>query len=137
MPKTLFIYPAVLMITLTLFLYVKSYLDSVKAKKSDVIKFSYFKTYKGEAPDYLEVSRQTLKNQFELPILFYFLTSMILIFDNNTILDLIFSWLFVISRYMHCYIRLTSNYVPNRAKAFKFGICILIVWWIKFLVVTL
>ena len=105
MPKTLFIYPAVLMITLTLFLYVKSYLDFVKAKKSDAIKFSYFKTYKGEAPDYLEVSRQTLKNQFELPILFYFLTSMILIFDNNTILDLIFSWLFVISRYMHCYIR--------------------------------
>ena len=60
MHRTLFIYPAVLMITLTLFLYVKGYLDFVKAKKSDAIKFSYFKTYKGEAPDYLEVSRQTL-----------------------------------------------------------------------------
>ena len=73
MEKTLILYPAVAMMLLTLFLYVKNYLDNVKAKKSKMIEFSYFKTYEGKVPDYISVSRQTLKNQFELPLFFYFL----------------------------------------------------------------
>ena len=133
MEKTLILYPAILMMILTLFLYVKNYLDNVKAKKSNAIKFSYFKIYEGEVPDYVSVSRQTLKNQFELPIFFYFLTAIILVFDQVSQLDLIFGWIFVISRYVHCYIRLSSNYVPYRAKVFKLGMIILIVWWTIFL----
>ena len=133
MEKTLILYPAILMMILTLFLYVKNYLDNVKAKKSNAIKFSYFKIYEGEVPDYVSTSRQTLKNQFELPIFFYFLTAIILVFDQVSQLDLIFGWIFVISRYVHCYIRLSSNYVPYRAKVFKLGIIILIVWWTIFL----
>ena len=38
------LYPAASMMLLTLFLYVKNYLDNVKAKKSKMIEFSYFKT---------------------------------------------------------------------------------------------
>ena len=133
MEKTLILYPAILMMILTLFLYVKNYLDNVKAKKSNAIKFSYFKIYEGEVPDYVSISRQTLKNQFELPIFFYFLTAIILVFDQVSQLDLIFGWIFVISRYVHCYIRLSSNYVPYRAKVFKLGMIILIVWWTIFL----
>ena len=133
MEKTLILYPAILMMALTLFLYTKNYLDNVKAKKSNAVKFSYFKIYEGEVPDYVSISRQTLKNQFELPIFFYFLTAIILVFDQVSQLDLIFGWIFVISRYVHCYIRLSSNYVPYRAKVFKLGIIILIVWWTMFL----
>ena len=113
------LYPAIGMMILTLFVYVKSYLDFVKAKKSNAIKFSYFKTYQGEVPDYVDVSRQTLKNQFELPIFFYFLISIILVFDNVSQLDLMLAWLFSVSRYLHCYIRLSSNYVPFRGKVFQ------------------
>jgi len=56
MEKTLILFPATLMMVLALSLYVKNYLDNVKAKKSDAIKFSYFKTYKGEVPDYVKES---------------------------------------------------------------------------------
>ena len=133
MEKTLILYPAISMMILTLFLYGKNYLDNVKAKKANLIKFSYFKTYKGEVPDYMVVSRQTLKNQFELPIFFYFLISIILAFDEVSQLDLILAWIFVSSRYFHCYIRLKSNYVPYRAKVFQLGMIILIIWWIIFL----
>ena len=130
MKNTLIIYPSALMVTLTLFLYVKNYFDNVKATKNKGIKFSYFKTYQGEVPEYLAVSRQTLKNQFELPILFYFLISLILLFDSVSKIDLILAWIFVISRYLHCYIRLSSNHVPHRAKVFKLGMLVLIVWWV-------
>ena len=133
MEKTLILYPAIAMMTLTLFIYVKNYLDGRKAVLNKSIKFSYFKTYTGEAPDYMVVSRQTLKNQFELPIFFYFLISIILVFDKVSQLDLILAWIFVASRYLHCYIRLSSNYVPYRAKVFKLGMLVLILWWSIFL----
>ena len=131
------LYPAASMMLLTLFLYVKNYLDNVKAKKSKMIEFSYFKTYEGKVPDYISVSRQTLKNQFELPLFFYFLISVILAFDNLSKLDIIFAWMFVVSRYLHCYIRLSSNHVPHRAKVFKLGMLVLIVWWTIFLINTI
>ena len=130
--KTLILYPSALMVLLALLLYVKNYLDNMKATKNKNIKFNYFKAYQGEVPEYVAVSRQTLKNQFELPILFYFLVSLVLIFDVFTKIDLIFAWMFVISRYLHCYIRLTSNYVPNRAKLFSLGLFTIIVWWFVF-----
>ena len=133
MEKTLILYPAISMMILTLFLYVKNYLDNRKATINKSIKFSYFKTYTGEVPDYLAVSRQTLKNQFELPIFFYFLISIILVFDRVSQLDIILAWVFVASRYLHCYVRLSSNYVPNRAKVFTLGMIVLIVWWVFFL----
>ena len=107
-------------------------MDNVRATKSKKINFSYFKTYQGTVPEYIVVSRQTLKNQFELPIFFYFIISLIVAVDNVKQLDIIFAWLFVVSRYLHCYIRLTSNYIPNRAKVFQFGMVVLIVWWVIF-----
>ena len=134
MEKTLILYPAIAMMILTWYLYVKNYLDNRKAVKNKSIKFSYFKTYKGEVPDYVVVSRQTLKNQFELPIFFYFLIAVILTFDKVSQLDIILAWIFVLSRYLHCYIRLSSNYVPYRAIVFQFGMLVLIVFWILFLV---
>ena len=121
------------MMVLTLYLYVKNFLDNRKATINKSIKFSYFKTYTGEVPDYVAVSRQTLKNQFELPIFFYFLISIILVFDKVSQLDLILAWIFVVSRYLHCYIRLSSNYVPYRAIVFQLGMLVLIAWWIIFL----
>tara|TARA_B100001250_G_C19691844_1_gene740663 strand:+ start:431 stop:844 length:414 start_codon:yes stop_codon:yes gene_type:complete len=137
MENTIILYPAIAMMLLTLFLYTKNYLDNIKAKKANLIKFSYFKTYKGEVPDYMIVSRQTLKNQFELPVLFYFLISIVFAFDKVSQLDIIFAWIFVASRYLHCYVRLSSNHVPSRAKVFQLGMLILFAWWFVFLYNTL
>ena len=133
MEKTLILYPAIGMMILALFLYGKNYLDNRKATINKSINFSYFKTYKGEVPEYVAVSRQTLKNQFELPIFFYFLTSLVIAFDNVSQLDLILAWIFTVIRYLHCFIRLSSNYVPYRALFFKLGMLVLTIWWITFL----
>ena len=47
MEKTLILYPAIGMMVLTLFVYVKNYLDNRKAVINKSIKFSYFKAYTG------------------------------------------------------------------------------------------
>ena len=117
MKSYLILYPAFLMILLTLFIYLKNRLDAKKAYKSGDVEGKYFKTYNGNVPDYLETSRQTLKNQFELPIIFYFL--IILLYINETITS---------------YIRLTSNHIPHRAKIFTLGYIILIILSIDVLI---
>ena len=134
MKSYLILYPAFLMILLTFIIYLKNRLDANKAYKSGDIEGKYFKTYNGKAPYYLETSRQTLKNQFELPIIFYFLIVLLYINETITIYELILSWAFSISRYLHAYIRLTSNYVPYRAKIFTFGFFTLIILSIAVLI---
>ena len=121
-------YPAFALIFLTLFLYVNNRIDAKGAYQSKELEPSYFKTYQGKAPHYVETSRQTLKNQFELPVIFYFYILLLMNFETISILELILCWLFSISRYLHAYIRLSSNHVPYRAMVFTFGffiICIL------------
>ena len=133
MSKTLILYPFISMILLTLFLYVQNYLVNRKAIKNGIVKFSYLKDYKSDVPSYITISRQTLKNQFELPIFFYLLILMALIFDKVDLVDLIFSWIFVISRYIHCYIRLGYHNIIHRAYIFEIGMLALVIWWILFL----
>jgi len=112
----------------------KNRIEVGKAFKNKQIKSSYLKIYSDNSPEYLEVIRQTLKNQFELPVLFYFLICLLYINNNINQLDLIFAWIFCISRYMHVYIRLSSNFVPNRAKMFIVGCFSLLAGWINFLI---
>lgn len=133
MSKTLILYPFISMILLTLFLYVQNYLVNRKAIKNGIVKFSYLKDYKSDVPSYITISRQTLKNQFELPIFFYLLILMTLIFDKVALVDIILSWVFVISRYIHCYIRLGYHNIIHRAYIFEIGMLALVIWWITFL----
>ena len=121
------------MMGLTFFVYGKSYFTNLKEVKKKNLKYGYFKAYQGEFPEHVEVLRQTLKNQFELPVLFYFLISISLILESVGTTEVILAWIFVLSRYVHCYIRLSSNYVPHRAKVFQIGYFILLIWMILIL----
>ena len=133
MEKKLLIYPTLLNILLVFLLYAKNLFDNRKAIKSKSIKMNYFKIYKGRVPDYIAVSRQTLKNQFELPIIFYFLISIILYFEQVFFIDLFLAWLFVLSRYVHAYVRLSSNRIKHRSITFQIGFYTLLFWFLKFI----
>ena len=134
MDVKLIIYPAFFMVLLTFILYIINYLENKNSYKNKQLSEKYFKAYQGDVPENVTVSRQTLKNQFELPILFYFLISILIAFNNIAILDIVFAWVFVISRYIHTYIRLTTNYIPYRAKIFQLGMLILTIWWLHFII---
>ena len=60
-------------------------------------------------------------NQFEIPVLFYVLC--IVLYSTNAAgtLSVVLAWAFVISRYVHAYVHVGSNYVPVRLKLFMFG----------------
>jgi hypothetical protein len=68
-----------------------------------------------------------LDNQFESPVIFYIISVIYYLTNHvNSILVSIMSF-YVLTRYMHAYIHLTSNYVPYRFKLFLVGVLILLV----------
>lgn len=133
MDNSLIVYPAFSMVCLTFILYIKNRLDVGRAIKEKKLELKYVKLYNIDPPDYVDLSRQTLKNQFESPILFYVLVCMLFVNDNLTNLDLFLAWIYAISRYLHAYVRLSRNYIPHRALVFTLGLVILLVSWISFL----
>ncbi|HAG94564.1 MAG: hypothetical protein CMK83_17195 [Pseudomonadales bacterium] len=62
-----------------------------------------------------------IRNQFELPVLFYILIFMLWELGGVNSVAVIVAWLFVISRMLHAYIHTGTNYVPLRRKVFMFG----------------
>lgn len=67
-----------------------------------------------------------LRNQFEMPVLFYVLCLSLFALRAVTDIAMLFAWVFVISRYVHTYIHIGSNYVPLRFAAFATGLLMLI-----------
>jgi len=132
MDRVLIVYPAFAMFVLTFFGYVKMRLILNKCLKERSVSIKQIKLYTGELPDEFEQSRQHLKNQFELPVFFYLLVALLYASNNLQLLDVIFAWLFVASRYIHSYIRFSSNYLPHRAKIFVLGMMLLLIGWINF-----
>ena len=134
MDRILIIYPAFAMILLAYFSYIIMTLIGKKYTTNKEIKYSQFKLYTGVFPDKYEQSRQHLKNQFELPIIFYLLVALLYSSNNLQYIDIILAWLFVISRYIHSFIRFKNNYLPYRGTVFALGYVILLAGWINFII---
>ena len=134
MDRILIIYPVFAMVLLTFFSYIIMFLIVKKYITKKEIKYGQFKLYRGEFPDDYEQSRQHLKNQFELPIIFYLLVALLYSLNNLQYIDIILAWLFVISRYIHSFIRFKNNYLPYRGAIFSLGLVILLAGWINFII---
>ena len=77
-------------------------------------------------PDYVVKVSNNLDNQFESPIIFYVLSIIFYLTQHvDSILVGIMS-LYVLSRYLHAYVHVTSNYVPHRFKLFLVGVLMLL-----------
>ena len=67
-----------------------------------------------------------IDNQFQTPVIFYALTFILFLTDAQSGAVLFILSIYVLSRYIHAYIHISSNYVPYRFKAFLFGILLLL-----------
>jgi hypothetical protein len=71
-----------------------------------------------------------LKNQFELPVLFYAACLALYVSTADNAGTVALAWIFVISRYAHSYVHLTSNRLRYRRPAFMVGCAALAAMWI-------
>lgn len=73
-----------------------------------------------------------LRNQFELPVLFYVLTILALFTRKADIVFVVLAWVFVATRFVHAYVHVTSNNLRLRFPAFLVGTIVLLIMWVLF-----
>ncbi len=73
-------------------------------------------------------------NQFELPVLFYVLTILVVVTRHADLVFVVLAWVFVITRIVHAYIHTTYNVVMHRGGAYGVGALVLAIMWAIFMV---
>jgi hypothetical protein len=72
------------------------------------------------------------RNQFELPVLFYVLIALALPLRHADLVIVLLSWVFVITRFVHAGIFVTSNNVGQRGMAWFAGVLVVFAMWLYF-----
>ena len=71
-------------------------------------------------------------NQFEVPLLFYMLIALALPLRRADLFIVLKSWVFVVTRFAHAGIFVTSNNIQQRSLAWFAGALVLLAMWIYF-----
>lgn len=72
------------------------------------------------------------RNQFELPVLFYILIALALPLRHADYLIVVLSWVFVLTRFVHAGIFVSSNDLNLRSLAWFAGVLVLLIMWVYF-----
>ncbi|HEY0849871.1 MAG TPA: MAPEG family protein [Bradyrhizobium sp.] len=72
------------------------------------------------------------RNQFELPVLFYVLIAIALPLRRTDLVIVMLSWIFVVTRFVHAGIFVSSNDLGRRSLAWLGGVLVLLAMWVYF-----
>jgi hypothetical protein len=129
MSQTAIFWPMLAQVLLVYIVYVVMGRRRFVAVKSGEAKVGQFKTRSTEPASSVTVANN-LSNQYELPVLFYALCLTLNITNGVNYLTLALMWIFVVSRYVHAWIHLTSNKLILRNRSFVLGLVVLGLGWI-------
>jgi hypothetical protein len=76
--------------------------------------------------------RETSLNPFELPVLFYILIALALPLRHADLFIVLMSWVFVVLRFIHAGIFVTSNNAQQRGMVWFAGALVLLAMWLYF-----
>ncbi len=119
--------PVVFQILLTLWLYIYLSIAKSRAAKLGQVDETRRALHDDAWPDNVLQINNCIRNQFEVPVLFYVLILTLWSLNAINTAVHILAWVFVLSRAFHAVIHTGSNHVPQRRKVFSFGCLILIV----------
>lgn len=119
-------WPVLAQITLTVFVFF-----ILASRKADAIKSGQENREKAALDnkawnESVVKASNNIDNQFQTPVLFYALCFVLYELQAVTIFSLSLAWAYAVSRFVHAFIHLGSNYVPNRLRVFLFGFVMLI-----------
>ena len=118
--QTIFI-PVLVQVLLTMVCYIGLTVAKAKAIKNNEVDDARRGLYDDAWPESVIKFNNNIRNQFEVPVLFYVLCFVMWAAQSVTMVALVIAWLFVLSRVVHAYIHTGSNYVPMRRKVFMFS----------------
>ena len=115
--------PVIVQVLMTLLVYVRLIKVKVREMRAGKVDMARRGLHEDAWPESVLQINNNIRNQFELPVLFYVMCVVLWQLDAVTPLALAIATAFVLSRIVHALIHLRSNYVPNRRRAFTVG------WW--------
>lgn len=127
MSRDLIFLPVLVQVLLTLLVFVALIRAKVRAVKAGTVDMARRALHEDAWPDDVLQVNNNIRNQFQLPVLFYVLSFSLWAMDAVGVPALAVAWLFVVSRLVHAWIHVGSNYVPNRRRAFTVGWFLLLV----------
>ena len=72
-------------------------------------------------------------NQFELPVLFYVLTILVIVTKQADLVFVLLAWVFVVLRILQAWVHVTRNNVRYRGAYFAAGAIVLTIMWVIFM----
>ncbi len=118
--------PIVLQIVLALEAYIALAWTKGKAVRTQDVDLKRAALDDSAWPDNVRRINNNIRNQFEVPVLFYVLALMLWQMNAAGALAQTLAWLFVISRVIHSFVHTGSNRVPMRRNVFIFGLLVLV-----------
>ncbi|RDL52779.1 hypothetical protein BLJAPNOD_03942 [Ensifer sp. M14] len=122
-------WPMVAHVLLVFVLYALLSFRRVGLVKAGKVQVSQFRENREEPGESLVV-RNSIANQFELPVLFHVCCVLLYITEADNIVSLVLAWLFIASRYLHAFVHVTSNRIRYRRPLFMAGVATLGGMWI-------
>jgi len=119
--------PVLIQITLVIVLYIYLAIAKSRASQRGEVDEDRRALYDDAWPVSVLKINNCIRNQFEVPVLFYVLIFILWSLGAVNIVVHVVSWLFVATRIVHAYIHTGSNYVPLRRSVFSIGVLILLV----------
>ncbi len=126
MNRDLIFIPVLVQVLLTLATYVLLIKTKIRAMKAGEVDMARRALHDDAWPESVMKINNNIRNQFEVPVLFYVLAFALWALEAVNALTLAAASLFALSRVVHAWIHIGSNYVPYRRRAFTVG------WWIVF-----
>jgi hypothetical protein len=127
MNHNLIFLPLVIHMGLVFSLYIYLAITKSRAIKDALVDEQRRALHNDAWPDSVLKVNNCIRNQFEVPVVFYVLIILLWVTQSINIVMHSLAWLFVASRIFHAIIHVGSNYVPMRRRAFMFGCLILII----------
>lgn len=118
--------PLLVQVLLTLALFIYLAIAKSRSVKQGTVDLNRRALHSDAWPESVQQINNNIRNQFEVPVLFYVLVIVLYVLQSVSLLTLVLAWLFAISRLLHAYIHIGSNYVPYRRSVFTIG-CLLLI----------
>ena len=126
--------PVIVQVFLTLFVYLRLMQVKKRAAAEGRVDRVRIALRDDAWPDYVIQVNNNIRNQFELPVLFYLLATVLWLLDSVHGVAIAASTVFVLSRIVHAGIHLSINALPPRRHLFTVGwiavfvMAVLVLW---------
>lgn len=124
------LYPVLAQVLLTLLIMGRLGFMRVAAHRARIVRFRDVALSDTAYPDDIRKVGNNLRNQFEMPVIFYVLCGAAIYVGATGLLMTVLAWLYVATRVVHSLIHVTHNRVQQRFIPFLLGFIILVLMWI-------